>query len=75
LSIRAFFCIGCVFYTFLSCFEQLFLKFTQNMVAVNKYDNKFIISIALVTHIDQEHFTLIVVKIVKRKTHKAKPNA
>ena len=30
------------------------------MVAVNKYDNKFIISIVLVTHIDQEHFTLIV---------------
>ena len=42
---------GPVFYTFLSSFEHLFLKFTQNMVAVNIYDNKFIISIALVTHI------------------------
>ena len=51
LSISALFYIGCVFYTFLSSFEHLFLKFTQNMVAVNIYDNKFIISIALVTHI------------------------
>ena len=47
LSIRAFFYIGCVFYTFLSSFEQLFLKFTQNMVAFNKNGNEFIISIAL----------------------------
>ena len=60
LSIRAFFYIGCVLYTFLSSFEQLFLKFTQNMVAVNKNDNKVIISIVQVTHIDQEHFTAIV---------------
>ena len=60
LSISALFYIGCVFYTFLSSFEHLVLKFTQDMVAVNKYDNKFIISIVLVTHIDQEHFTLIV---------------
>ena len=60
LSIRAFFNIGCVFNTLLSSFEQLFLKFTQNMVAVNKNDNKVIISIVQVTHIDQEHFTVIV---------------
>ena len=60
LSISAFFYIGCVLYTFLSSFEQLFLKFTQNMVAVNKNDNKVIISIVQVTHIDQEHFTVIV---------------
>ena len=30
------------------------------MVAVNNSDSKFIISISLVTHTDQEHFTLIV---------------
>ena len=30
------------------------------MVAVNKNDNKVIISIVQVTHIDQEHFTAIV---------------
>ena len=36
-----------VFFTLLSSFEQLFLKFIQNMVAVNKNGNKFIISIAL----------------------------
>ena len=47
LSIRALFYIGCVFYTFLSSFEQLFLKFTQNMVAFNKNGNEFIISVAL----------------------------
>ena len=47
LSIRAFFYIGCVFFTLLSSFEQLFLKFTKNMVAFNKNGNKFIISIAL----------------------------
>ena len=47
LSIRAFFYIGCVFFTLLSSFEQLFLKFTKNMVAFNKNGNKFIMSIAL----------------------------